>query len=165
MKQALHKIALGGGCHWCTEAVFQALKGVQNVEQGFVSSTGDNEVFSEAVIVHFDPELISLERLIEIHLYTHKSTSNHSMRTKYRSAVYTFEKDQEVSALEILRKLNFQFKEELVTKVYPFRSFKPSAEEFQNYYLQNPKKPFCQTYIDPKLKILSGRFSEEIKML
>jgi peptide-methionine (S)-S-oxide reductase len=161
----MHRIGLGGGCHWCTEAVFQALNGVQKVEQGFVSSTGKDTGFSEAVIVHYNPMVISRERLIEIHLYTHKSTSNHSMRTKYRSAIYVFDKDQEVSVLEILRKMNHRFEEKLVTKVYPFRSFKPSAVEFQNYYLQNPKKPFCQTYIDPKLKVLSSQFSEEIKIL
>lgn len=165
MDHFIQKVSFGGGCHWCTEAVFQALKGVSSVEQGFASSTGDNNDFSEAVIVHYDPEIISLEKLIEIHLYTHKSTSNHSRRHKYRSAVYTFDANQEVSAREILMKMSGQFKEDLVTKVYPFSSFKPSAEEFQNYYLQNPGRPFCQTYIDPKLKILSEQFSEEIKIV
>ena len=60
------KIALGGGCHWCTEAVFQSLIGVHKVEQGFVASTDENTSFSEAVIVHFSPEAISLQTLIEI---------------------------------------------------------------------------------------------------
>ena len=82
------KIALGGGCHWCTEAVFQSLIGVERVEQGYVASTGNNNSFSEAVIVHFNTERISLKTLIEIHLHTHKSTSNHSLRERYRSAVY-----------------------------------------------------------------------------
>ncbi|SDX82583.1 peptide-methionine (S)-S-oxide reductase [Flavobacterium degerlachei] len=77
------KIALGGGCHWCTEAVFQSLLGVVKVEQGYVASIGDNSSFSEGVIVYFNSEEISLKTLIEIHLHTHKSTSNHSMRSKY----------------------------------------------------------------------------------
>ena len=67
------KIALGGGCHWCTEAVFQSLKGVEKVNQGYVASTGENNWFSEAVIVHFNDEIITLKTLIEIHLHTHKS--------------------------------------------------------------------------------------------
>lgn len=165
MEQAIQKISFGGGCHWCTEAVFQFLKGVRYVEQGFVSSTGDHQDFSEAVIVHFNPDLISLNKLIEIHLYTHNSTSNHSMRNKYRSAVYTFDEDQEVSAREILYKMRSQFQKDLFTKVYPFGSFKPSAEKFHNYYHQNPKRPFCQTYIEPKLMVLSKHFSEEMKIV
>ncbi|WP_343065456.1 peptide-methionine (S)-S-oxide reductase [Arenibacter arenosicollis] len=81
------KIAFGGGCHWCTEAVYQSLKGVEVVEQGFVASKGEESFFSEAVIVHYDPKSIALKDLILIHLYTHKSTSDHSMRNKYRSAI------------------------------------------------------------------------------
>ena len=90
MKNDTAKIAFGGGCHWCTEAVFQQLKGVIRVEQGFVASVNEYQSFSEAVIVHFNPSIIPLKILVEIHLYTHKSTSNHSMRSKYRSAIYYF---------------------------------------------------------------------------
>ena len=91
------KIALGGGCHWCTEAVFQHLKGVDRVEQGYVSSDGMHSTFSEAVIVHFEPQMIPLAKLIEIHLYTHNSTSNHSFRKKYRSAVYYLNEAQKTN--------------------------------------------------------------------
>lgn len=163
MKESKNKIALGGGCHWCTEAVFQSLKGVQKVEQGYVSSTGEFQSFSEAVIVHFDPEIIPLERLIEIHLHTHKSTSNHSMRTKYRSAVYTFSEAQREQAINIVHDLQSVFSNELITKMYPFHSFKPSREELHHYYLRGPEKPFCRTYIHPKLQLLHRQFSEDVK--
>ena len=76
------KIGFGGGCHWCTEAVFQSLIGVETVEQGYIASEDDMTSFSEAIIVHFNQEEITLKALIEIHLFTHKSTSNHSMRSK-----------------------------------------------------------------------------------
>jgi len=89
----LTKVAFGGGCYWCTEAVFQSLIGVEKVAQGFISSEGKNDSFSEAVIVYFN-EKITLKTLIEIHLHTHKSTKEHSMRTKYRSAIYYFTKEQ-----------------------------------------------------------------------
>ena len=79
----LTKISFGGGCHWCTEAVFQALNGVTKVEQGWVSSTKEDNTFSEAVIVHFNSENINLKTLIEIHLRTHKSTKNHSLSVGY----------------------------------------------------------------------------------
>ena len=159
------KIALGGGCHWCTEAVFQSLRGVEMVEQGFVASTGENADFSEAVIVHFNPKIISLDRLIEIHLHTHSSLSNHSMRPKYRSAVYVYNKEQEELATGILEDLQSGFSGKLVTKVYSFHAFRSSEDEFLNYYKKDPLKPFCKTYISPKLKLLLEQFGEDVKTI
>ena len=152
--ETIHKIAFGGGCHWCTEAVYKSLKGIISVEQGFVASDGEESSFSEAVIVSYEPSDISLEDLILIHLYTHKSTSDHSMRNKYRSAIYTFGPlDVERSTLA-LQKFQENFKKPLVTKVLPFREFKVSDKAFQNYYYKNPYKPFCKTHIAPKIKLL-----------
>ncbi len=121
--ESSHKIALGGGCHWCTEAVFQSLKGVNKVEQGFVASNGVNDTYSEAVIVHYDKTEISLKDLISIHLYTHESTSDHSMRGKYRSAVYVFQEKEIEKAAQILIELQDDFEKMLVTCVYPFKAF------------------------------------------
>ena len=160
--KTLSKIGLGGGCHWCTEAVFQSLKGVEEVEQGYVASVGENHEFSEAVIVHFNVEEITFKTLIEIHLYTHKSTINHSMRAKYRSAVYVFSKEQERESKALLKSFQPIFDERIITKVYPFKSFKASREAIQNYYKKNPKKPFCETYINPKLVLLLNKFSDYV---
>lgn len=157
MKQ---KIAFGGGCHWCTEAVFQSLKGVNKVEQGYVASIGENNSFSEAVIVHFNSKDILLKTLIEIHLQTHKSTVNHSMRDKYRSAVYPFTEEQEIESNATIDRLQKDFDGLIITKVYPFKSFKASRESIQNYYEKNPEKPFCETFINPKLRLILDRFSE-----
>lgn len=162
LKQQIHKIALGGGCHWCTEAIFQSLRGVINVDQGYVASEGNQQSFSEAVIIQYDATIISLKDLIEIHLYTHKSTTNHSMREKYRSAVYTFDIEQQQKAIAILNDFQQDFNHQLVTKVYPFVAFKASREQIQNYYYNNPEKPFCKTYINPKLKLLLQQFSSHI---
>lgn len=160
----MNKIAYGGGCHWCTEAVFQSLKGVEKVEQGYVSSTGENNTFSEAVIVHFSADKISLETLIKVHLYTHKSTSNHSMRKKYRSAIYTFSKTQRDKANTIIANLQSEFDNKLVTSVYPFNDFKASRETIQNYYQKNLQKPFCEKFINPKLRLLLSRFSKHVQI-
>ena len=162
-KKTIPKIALGGGCHWCTEAVFQSLKGVGKVEQGYVASTGENSSFSEAVVIHFNVEEISLRTLIEIHLHTHKSTSAHSMRDKYRSAVYTFSKKQSNQTEEILKLLQTGFDKKLITKVYPFSAFKSSREQLLNYYYSNPNKPFCETFINPKLQLLLEQFADFVK--
>ncbi len=160
MLKSIERITLGGGCHWCTEAIFQSLIGVEKVAQGYVASTGEYSSFSEAVIVHFNPDLIELKRLIEIHLYTHKSTSNHSMREKYRSGVYTYSETQKENASKILENLQVDFNNKLITKVYPFRTFKASREELHNYYRKDPEKPFCKTFIAPKLTLLFNQFSE-----
>lgn len=159
----LDRIGFGGGCHWCTEAVFQKIKGVGQVEQGFIAFVGENSAFSEAVIVHFDRAVISLEQLIFIHLQTHSSSSSHSLREKYRSAIYSFSAEQETEAGEILSNLKKSFRRKLITRVYPFKAFRPSREEFRNYYLQDKERPFCRTYIEPKLHILLKDFSEDVK--
>ena len=155
------KIGFGGGCHWCTEAVFQSLLGVIKVEQGYASSEDINTSFSEAVIVHFDSEMMSLRTLIEVHLLTHNSTSDHSMRSKYRSAVYIFSEKQKKEAYLAIG----QFREEqdklFITEVLVFSEFKPSREQITNYYYKNPEKPFCKSFIDPKLKLLLSHFSKE----
>lgn len=158
----IDKIGFGGGCHWCTEAVFQALRGVIKVEQGWISAEGAED-FHEAVILYFNPGFISLKELIEVHLYTHNSTSNHSLRNKYRSAIYAFNTLQQKDSANILRLLQKDFEGQLVTHVYGFKEFRMSPESFQNYYLKNPEKPFCKTYIDPKLQMLLRRFPKNIK--
>ena len=157
------KIGFGGGCHWCTESVFLALKGVQKVEQGWIASFNENDTFSEAVIVHFNNNQIDLNLLVEIHLKTHSSTSSHSMRGKYRSAVYTFEDTQIPEVQDIINNLQNKFDNQLITKIHPFRAFKPSPEQFINYYIKNPKKPFCEKYITPKLQSIENQFSGSIK--
>ena len=164
MKSIVNKIGFGGGCHWCTEAVFQALKGVLKVEQGWIASEGKNERFSEAVIVHFNAD-VSLETLIDVHLRTHKSTSNHSMRKKYRSAVYTFTEKQFTKSTLIIADFQNEFEAEIITKVYPFKAFKPSPSQFQNYYLQNPSKPFCKKYIVPKLNLIKTNFEHSFSSI
>lgn len=160
--QKIQKIGLGGGCHWCTEAVFQSLKGVFKVEQGFIASKGLHESFSEAVIVHFSEDTIALKDIISIHLHTHNSTSQHSMRNKYRSAVYVFS-DADVSPLSIIVKnLQYDFDKKIITQVLPFGAFKTSDSKFHDYYYTDPKRPFCRTHIAPKLRLLLDKFSVQV---
>jgi len=154
------KIGLGGSCHWCTEAVFQAVEGVEKVEQGWIASVGIYTEFSEAVIVHFKEECISLNTLIKIHLHSHSCTANHPMRQKYRSAIYTFSKRQAERAAQILGVLQKDFDLPFITKVLPFHTFKENQESYLDYYKKNPEKPFCQRYIEPKLQQLKEQFGE-----
>jgi len=126
--KVVKKIGFGGGCHWCTEAVFQSLRGVLFVEQGYIASTEPNSSFSEAVIVSYD-------------------------------SVYFFSESQSQSVNEALNEIQKEFEKEIITLVLPFVSFKESSEQFKNYYKQDPERPFCQLYIEPKLDRIKAEFS------
>ena len=153
------RVGLGGGCHWCTEAVFQNLRGVTHVTQGYIRSQPPHDSLSEAVLVDFDPAQISLSDLIEIHLRTHASNSQHSMRKKYRSAIYVMNSHQEQDAGDILKNLQDDFDNKLVTRVLLFSGFESSDEKYHNYYANNSSNQFCHRYIDPKLETLRREYA------
>lgn len=146
-----YKIGLGGGCHWCTEAVFQAVTGVSLVEQGYISSQAPYNTMSEAVLVHFTND-VDLENLIDIHLQTHASTQQHSRRKDYRSAIYYFDPEMKSSVEAVMISLSRKRNKNFITQILPFHAFKPSRASIQNYYKTRPEAPFCTRYIEPKLK-------------
>ncbi|WP_296619911.1 peptide-methionine (S)-S-oxide reductase [Marivirga sp.] len=154
MKKVDSKIAFGGGCHWCTEAIFQSIPAVNKVEQGWIRSEPPHHEFSEAIIVYFNEAVISLAKLISIHINTHSATSNHSMRSKYRSAIYFFNENQKEQFSEVMKRIQSESNELIITEILPFSEFMLNQENYLNYYYSNPEKPFCQTYIKPKLERL-----------
>ena len=153
------QIGLGGGCHWCTEAVFHSLRGVQKVEQGFIRSLPPDDSWSEAVIVHFDPQVIDLASLVGIHLHTHASTSQHSLRARYRSAIYVSSAQQAHETKNVLRELQDGFSQPLVTRVLTFDGFKPSDPRWRGYFEKNSGNQFCERYIEPKLAKLRENYT------
>lgn len=154
------KAGFGGGCHWCTEGVFQALRGVTQVDQGFLQSDAPADTWSEGVIVTFDPLVIPLATLSEVHLRTHSATRMRSPRSKYRSAIYTFEESQRHDAELAIQRFAKACDKAVHTLVIPFRNFRASDERYQNYYRTDPSRPFCRRYIDPKLDHIRRHFSE-----
>jgi peptide-methionine (S)-S-oxide reductase len=158
----MKKIGFGGGCHWCTEAIFQALNGVESVEQGWISSLNPYDTFSEAVIVHFN-EGITLDVLIEVHLLTHSSASAHSMRYKYRSAVYYIDPNDKDTIEIIINKLSKENDTKYITQTLPLADFRLNSERFLNYYKKDKQKPFCQTNINPKLAAIRKTFGHHIR--
>ncbi len=154
----MRTIGFGGGCHWCTEAVFDSLKGVESVKQGWITPKGI-DAYSEAVVLRYDPDIIPLQTLIHIHLLTHNSTSNHSMRSKYRSAIYAMDDATMEKSAVVLQRLQKEFDKKVVTKVYDFGGFRLSPLKYRKYYKKHATKGFCRTYIDPKLKLLQDRFA------
>lgn len=145
-------VGFGGGCHWCTEAVFEAIAGVTQVEQGWITSVPPDEAESEAVRVQFDAAVIDLRALIRVHLQTHASTSNHTLRSRYRSAVYTTSPAQQQQVTDLLAELQAEFPAPLVTRALPLAAFRSSPPRYRHYYARRPEAPFCQRHIAPKLE-------------
>lgn len=163
LQPGLLRIGLGGGCHWCTEAVFASLTGIHNLQQGFIQSTPPHDSFSEAVLLDIDERAIPLRAVIEVHLRTHASTSAHSLRTKYRSAVYVNDTEMQQRCREVVKSIEDDFAKPIITTVIPMVTFKPSDPRYHDYYYSNPDKPFCNTYIDPKLALLRSEYAHIMK--
>jgi len=134
-----------------------SLRGVCSVKQGFIKSQYPNDAYSEAVIVNFDTHVIGLTELIEVHLSTHASASQHKMRDKYRSAIYTFDGAQVSKCQEALTRVQHKLEKPLVTKILPHVDFKFSCNKYWNYY-------FLVCYLFPYIakcysaQLLSRRF-------
>lgn len=157
------QLGFGGGCHWCTEAVFQPLIGVADVRQGFIRSDAPNDAWSEAVEVEFDPEQIKLRDLVAVHLITHASQSRHKMRGKYRSAIYVHDEAMREACRALIGELEKDTSSRFVTSVLMHRAFKHSDARFRNYYKSGPDRPFCQAYIEPKLSKLRTDYRALLK--
>lgn len=155
----MEKIGLGGGCHWCTEGVFQALRGVHQVDQGFIQSEAPSDAWAEGVIVGFDSTMISLETLAEVHLRTHSANGSYAPDGRYRSAIYVFAESQRLVAARVVDQFARGSGEAARTLVLPFVGFKPSQARYQNYYRSDPGRPFCRRYIDPKLDYIRRHFA------
>ena len=141
--------AFGGGCHWCTEAVFDHAPGVLTVRQGFASGPPPDDAPSEAALVTWGEE-VTLEDLIRIHLDTHSAGSDHALRARYRSAIYVTGSAQAALARSVLREEAAQ-RGPLVTRVLPLAAWRDSPPRYQRYYRTRPDAPFCRVHIAPKL--------------
>lgn len=158
------KIGFGGGCHWCTEGIFASVLGVKVINQGWIAAQGEQHGYSEAIELSFDASVIDLATLIKIHLYTHASTSSHSMRDKYRSGVYVYDDAQFALVQKILKDLAAEFDQPIITQTYRFADFKINKPELLDYFYTGPHRPFCKTYIHPKLQKLMAKFSNHMDL-
>lgn len=154
-------LAVSGTCYWCMEATFRSVRGVYNVEQGFVKSTQGN--YAEAALMRVDENEITLEEVICIHLASHASTANHSARGKYPSAVYPMDSSQLGRCQDAIAATALTTGEAVVTQALPFAAFYPNPNSQQDYFWRQPEKPFCQRTILPKLNKLAVTFPRQIK--
>ena len=156
------RIGFSGGCHWCTEAVFESLVGVRHVDQGWIAPAGQPEAFSEGALVHFDARIIDSATLIAVHLHTHSCTSNHALRKRYRSAVYAESAGQAHEARAAIESLQPEFAAPILTQVLRFGAFRGSDGRYLHYWLQDHERPFCKMFIAPKLRKIIERFGSHV---
>jgi peptide methionine sulfoxide reductase msrA/msrB len=166
----------GGGCFWCTEAIFQQLAGVSKVESGY--SGGDTRDpdyqavcegqtgHAEVVQITFDPSVISYADLVRIHLSTHNPTTLNRQGadkgTQYRSIILTHNSEQEATARRVIEEMSPDFDDTIVTEVKPFETFYRAENDHQDYYLNHPGRPYCAAVISPKLRHLHTLFSDKL---
>ena len=173
-----HEVAtLAGGCFWCTEAVFQMVRGVETVVSGYTNGQTKNPTYrdvcsgttghAEAVEVTFDPSQISYREILEVFMVTHDPTSLNRQGadagTQYRSAIFTHSPEQMATAKEVIADLNQQgiFPNKIVTEVTLAAEFYPAEEYHQNYYNSHPGEGYCQAVIAPKVGKFRSRLMEK----
>lgn len=178
----MQEIALfGGGCFWCTEAVFLMLKGVTSVVPGYTGGTTKNPTYNnvsmgttghaEAVQVTYDPNLVSYRTLLTIFFASHDPTSLNrqgaDVGTQYRSVIFTTTSEQEKIAREFIAEMNASnaMGAPIVTAVEPLSIFYPAEEYHRDYYRNNQQNPYCQIVINPKLEKVQKEFSELLKKI
>jgi peptide-methionine (S)-S-oxide reductase len=175
----LEKATLGGGCFWCTEAVYLQLKGVTDVKPGYSGGHVKNPAYrevcngttghAEVVQVTFDPEQVSFSEILEVFFKTHDPTTlnrqGNDVGTQYRSAVFYHSDEQK----EIAEKIIVQFENEkvyndpIVTEITAFDTFYPAEDYHINYFARNKNQPYCQFVVAPKVEKFEKIFKNKLK--
>ncbi|GIV35917.1 MAG: peptide methionine sulfoxide reductase MsrA [Cyclobacteriaceae bacterium] len=179
MNSNLELATFGGGCFWCTEAVFQQVKGVERVVSGYsggkVKNPSYKEVCSgltghaEVVQITFNPKVITYDELLEIFWKTHDPTTlnrqGNDVGTQYRSVIFYHNDEQREKAEYYRRKLNEEkaFDSPIVTEITAFTAFYPAEDYHQNYYRLNASAPYCTYVIAPKLEKFKKAFAGKLQ--
>ena len=172
-------ITLAGGCFWCTEAVFNKIKGIISVTPGyaggFIERPSYEEVcmgktgHTEAVNIVFDPNIISMEELLDIYWYIHDPTTKdrqgNDVGPQYRSVIFYRTPAQRKIAEKSRIEIDNQkiYKDPVVTEILPFTNFYGAEEYHMNYYENNQNAPYCKLIIDPKLQKFTKMYKSKLK--
>lgn len=175
MEQAI----FGGGCFWCTEAVFQDLKGVIKVSSGYMGGHHTNPSYedictgrtghAEIIKIDYDPEIISFEELLFIFFKTHDPTTlnrqGNDTGTQYRSVIFYSNQEQKAAAVKMIDQLekDLVYHNPIVTEISPVSEFYEAEDYHQNYYNDNPHKSYCVYVIQPKLQKFMKEFGDKLK--
>ena len=172
-------ITLGGGCFWCTEAIFDELKGVKRVESGYSGGNVSDPTYeqvctgttghAEVVQVTFDPQVISLNDILHIFFTVHDPTTLNrqgpDVGTQYRSAIFYRSDEQKKVADEVMRDVEASriWNAPLVTKLEPFKAFYKAEDYHQSYYANNSNQPYCRVIIAPKVAKFREKYRARLK--
>ncbi|TFH16475.1 peptide-methionine (S)-S-oxide reductase MsrA [Candidatus Bathyarchaeota archaeon] len=175
----LEKATLGGGCFWCTEAVFLEIEGVTKVLSGYSGGTVKNPTYqqvttgrtghAEVIQVTFKPEVISFREVLEVFFTMHDPTSLNrqgaDVGTQYRSVIFYHSEEQRRVAEDFIREMNETnvFNLQIVTQLEPFREFYEAEDYHKNYYARNKEQGYSRFVIAPKLEKVEEKFKEKIK--
>ncbi|MDE5422671.1 peptide-methionine (S)-S-oxide reductase MsrA [Ancylomarina sp. DW003] len=180
MNQKNTEIAtLGSGCFWCTEAIFQELKGVEKVESGYMGGELKNPTYkdictgetghAEVCQITFDPEIISFTELLEVFWQVHNPTTLNrqgaDVGTQYRSAIFYHNKEQKKIAKELLEELDKSeaYNDPIVTEITEAEKFYKAENYHQDYYNLNKSQPYCSFVIKPKQDKFRKVFKDKLK--
>jgi peptide-methionine (S)-S-oxide reductase len=180
MSETKSQIAVfGGGCFWCTEAVFEELRGVQSLVSGYAGSTVKNPTYeqvcggrtghAEVIRIEFDPSQISFKDLLTVFFATHDPTTlnrqGNDVGTQYRSAILYADDQQKREAESFIKELEAAktFTSPIVTTLEPLTEFYEAEKYHQKYYANNPYQPYCQYMIPPKLNKLHKQFRKLLR--
>ena len=172
----METIVLGGGCFWCTEAVYKEVRGVTDVESGYSNGqperpsyeqvctgrTGHNEV----VKLTYDPAQVSTRQLLEIFFVVHDPTQRNGqgndIGTQYRSGIYYTTPEQKQVADDLIRQASQEklFGKPIVTEVEPLANYWPAEEYHQDFFEKNPNQGYCMAVAGPKVAKFRKTFSE-----
>ena len=161
---------LGGGCFWCTEALFQKLPGVLAVKSGFAGGATKNPTYeevctgrtghAEVIQVTYDPKKVSYDQLLDLFWRAHDPTTwnqqGADLGPQYRSVIFTTTPEQQRLAEASKKKTQESFSKPIVTEIKPLTVFYPAEDLHQNYYLNNKNAPYCRAVIAPKLEKLQS---------
>lgn len=167
----------GGGCFWCTEAIFQSLRGVINARPGYAGGTKKDPSYeevssgktghAEVTRIEYDPASISYDDLLTVFFATHDPTSlnrqGNDLGTQYRSAIFYSNEEQKAKAEEYIKKLNAESAKPIVTEVKPLDDFYEAEDYHRNYFLTHQDESYCRFVIAPKLEHLRERFKNLIR--
>ena len=169
----------GTGCFWCTETIFEKLKGVESAVSGYSGGTKENPTYkevctgntghAEVIQVTYDPSIISFKDLLEVFWKTHDPTTlnrqGEDVGTQYRSAIFYHNDEQKKLAEEYRAKLESAkvFKDPIVTEITKFKNFFPAENYHQDYYEQNKSQPYCSFVITPKVEKFKKVFHDKLK--
>ena len=168
---------IGGGCFWCTEAVFSDVRGVEKVESGYsggsVPSPSYEDVctgttgHAEVIQVTFDPKVISFRDILEIFFATHDPTTLNrqgaDVGTQYRSIILYHNDEQRKTAEDVIEESRKEFSRPIVTELVPFKEFYKAEGYHQEYFENNPYQPYCRAVIAPKVAKFRKHFEDRLK--